>query len=222
MTLPSEPEAGVPTTISWWARPHVRAVIELLVLSLGGGLLVGLAWSGMAPRVRSWSDSQEARIAGDGLLAGLGLASGVLLAGWALLTAGRGPLRQGLVALVGALALGPIAWGVGGLSGAPKVQAVGVVFVAPVATAVVLFLGTLIPLPVWGRFRMIPAAVPVPGSYPSPPSVPWPGASWGAPVPPDAGQPPAGWGGSAPGQPASGQGGDPGQPPAGWGGSAPA
>lgn len=119
-------------------------VLFFVSLVVAGLVLAGV-WRLVVPGTAGLGDEQETRAAVDGTLALLQALAGFVTAVVVLVRPGQRPVRRTLVAIVGSIAAAAISWQLGDLLGTPGLNAVAAAFVWPVATAVVIFAGAMLP-----------------------------------------------------------------------------
>jgi hypothetical protein len=129
----------------------------IIGLLLAGLVMAGL-WRFLTPFAADLGDEQEASAAVDGTLALLGVAAGVVTGVIVLVRPGPRPALRSITAIGGSVVAGAISWQLGDLLGTPALAAVGAAFTWPVATAVALFVGAMLP----GTSRRLNASMPPP------------------------------------------------------------
>ena len=128
-----------------------RAQLPLLLALIVAGVALAFVWRGLTPHTAGLGDEQEAAASVDGTLALLGLLVGALTAAFVLIRPGSAPVTRTLVAIIGSLAGGAVSWVLGDQLGTPALRATGAAFTWPVATALGLFFGALLP---WTSARL--------------------------------------------------------------------
>jgi hypothetical protein len=129
------------------AAPAVR----VLPLFLAGGIALGLGWVVGTPLARSITDRSETVVSGDAAFAVSALVLAVVTAVVLAVRPGPQPAWRVGGVLVGSLLASLVGWGVGVLVGAPALQALGVVLVWPLVTAVVTLARTVVILVIHGE-----------------------------------------------------------------------
>lgn len=138
MTVPVD---GVPAGRE--ARPW-SAALPAMSISLGGGILLGVAWAMLAPAAAGRAGAGEGEAARDVTFGLLGVLAGVITAVVLLIWPGRRPAAHAAVVLGAAILASPLAWGVGRLLGAYTLQAVALVVVWPLVAAAVTMIRSLV------------------------------------------------------------------------------
>jgi hypothetical protein len=119
-------------------RQAVRVELPWLLACLLGGVALGALWRVLVPLVTD-SDSLEAAVTGDAVLAVLGALAGVVTAVALLTHPGPVVARRFTVVMAGSIAGSALSWAVGVLLGGPTLRAIGAAFIWPVVTAGVTF-----------------------------------------------------------------------------------
>jgi hypothetical protein len=137
------------------------ADVLLAVLLVVAGLVLAGVWRLIVPVTVDLGDEQETQAAVDGTLALLQVAAGVLTGAAVLIWPGPRPARRTLLVLLASIVAGAVSWQLGDVLGTPALTAVGAAFVWPVAAAVTIFVGAMLPgtsrrLEVGGRDRRGP------------------------------------------------------------------
>ena len=125
---------------------RLRGSQVILVLSLViGGVLVALIWRLLDPTTAKLGDDTETIAAVDGTLVLVGAVAALLTAAFVLVRPGPAPVARTIAAIFGSVLGALVSWQVGDLLGTPHLRAVGSAFIWPLATAVFLFVGSLLP-----------------------------------------------------------------------------
>jgi hypothetical protein len=119
--------------------------VLLFVLLVTAGLVVAGVWRLLLPATTGLGDEQETQAAVDGTLALVQAVAGVLTAVAVLIRPGAKPALRTLVAIIGSAAAGAVSWQLGDVLGSPDLTAIGAAFIWPLATAVTIFLGAMLP-----------------------------------------------------------------------------
>ena len=117
----------------------------MAVLLLVGALLA-VVWRLLTPTAAGLGDDQEAAVSVDGSLSLLGLLVGVVTGVFVLVRPGRSAVWRTVAVILGSVAGGLVSWLLGDQLGTPPLRAVGAAFTWPIATATVIFLGSLMPI----------------------------------------------------------------------------
>jgi hypothetical protein len=151
-------------------RPGWRSQLILLAALVVGGIVVALAWRVLDPYTAKLGEDNETAATVDGTLVLLGLVAGLLTAAFVLIRPGTAPATRTITAILGSVLGAVISWQVGDQVGTPALRATGAAFVWPLATAVFLFFGAL--LPVTSRRLLFPEPQFRPVQPPVPPAAP--------------------------------------------------
>jgi len=124
--------------------PGWRRQLRLLLGLLAAGVLMAFLWRLLDPVTTKLGDD-EAGAGVDSTLALLGVVAGFLTAAFVLWRPGRYPITRTAVAIGGSVLAAVVSWKIGDLLGTPHLRAVGAAFIWPMATAVCLCAGALLP-----------------------------------------------------------------------------
>jgi hypothetical protein len=119
--------------------------VLLVVLLVVAGLVLAGVWRLIVPATADLGDEQETQAAVDGTLALLQTAAGVLTGLAVLIRPGPRPAWRTLLVLPASVVAGAVSWQLGDLLGTPALTAIGAAFVWPVATAITIFVGAMLP-----------------------------------------------------------------------------